>query len=536
MPDGSRQARRPPPVAAPAEAAVGGIVRDPIDVRDRAYEPTLAPLAPQRMPHPPSSSRRCATRRSLGPAAAAGRGGHLRRAGAGGDDRPRAASRAQVAEPYPVSARMIYQMRAAQGRRGAGDDGVSLRDVIKAFYNYGVCREGALALRGRTARRGQLSVERARDAKNLSLGAYYRLRPNLNTYHAALHETGAILVSAELHDGWRHDRVRAARRRDRPAAARPAARGARAARSTPSSSSATRRAGFLVLNSWGRDWGGWTPGRRPARAPVPGIALWRYDDWADTIMDGWVLRLGVGAAEAFEYSIGDQGLGFGAEAPVRSTPVHAILGNFLHLDDGDFVRLGRLSSPPGARWRRRGGCSRRTPRSAKPYRGVLLTFAGGLTGLQGRDRPRRALEAAGARRALVSLHRALVRRLRRAGPRRCSRASSREAEKRAGGPGPRLDRVVEERAHGDRPGALARHRPRRRPGGARRRAAARPRPRRRGARGGAGRASGSGSSRNPRGPSRWRRCSRAMQTEAFAAEAAPFFEMLRVASTWSRRR
>ena len=94
-----------------------------------------------------------------------------------------------------------------------------------------------------------------------------------------------------------------------------------------------------------------------------------------------VLRLGVGAAEAFEFSIGDQGLGFGAEAPVRSTPVHAILGNFLHLDDGDFVASGAFVS------------TRRTleetqrlleedAAKTRPYKGVLLTFAGGLTGLR----------------------------------------------------------------------------------------------------------------------------------------------------------
>ena len=68
MPDGSRQ-------AAAGEAAVGGIVRDPIDVRDRAYEPTLAPLAPQLLPDPlvldalrdaaaPGGCRGCRARRA----------------------------------------------------------------------------------------------------------------------------------------------------------------------------------------------------------------------------------------------------------------------------------------------------------------------------------------------------------------------------------------------------------------------------------------------------------------------------------------
>ena len=44
----------------------------------------------------------------------------------------------------------------------------------------------------------------------MTLDVYSRLRPDLNAYHAALHEAGALLVSAELHDGWLPERVRAA--------------------------------------------------------------------------------------------------------------------------------------------------------------------------------------------------------------------------------------------------------------------------------------------------------------------------------------
>jgi hypothetical protein len=340
---------------------------------------------------------------------------------------------------------MIYE--CARLKRQAGDDeGVSLRDVIKGFYNYGVCRD-ALWPYVAGAEPGQLSIERARDAKNLSLGAYYRLRPNLNTYHAALHETGALLVSAELHDGWRHDRVRAAD--GEIVAPRPGqARGDLGLERHAFVVLGYTPEGFLVLNSWGADWGGWAP---PGEAPVPGLALWRYDDWADTIMDGWVLRLGVGAAEAFEFSIGDQGLGFGAEAPdsqtrVRSTPVHAILGNFLHLDDGDFVASGAFVST-----RRTLDETRRLLEEdaamPRPYRGVLLTFAGGLTGLRDATdhvaRWKRLVRDAGWYPFSVLWCVDYV-----------EQAQSildgvfADAGKRAGAPGPRLDRVIEELAHG----------------------------------------------------------------------------------------
>ena len=335
-------------------------------------------------------------------------------------------------------------MRPAQGATPAADDGVSLRDVIKGFYNYGVCRD-ALWPYVAGGEPGQLSIERARDAKNLSLGAYYRLRPNLNTYHAALHETGALLVSAELHDGWRHDRVRAAQRRDRR-------RPAPASRAAPS---ALERhafvilgytpAGFLVLNSWGRDWGGWTPA--PARAPVPGVALWRYDDWADTIMDGWVLRLGVGAAEAFEYldrrpgprlrRRGAGALDAGARHPRQLPPPRR----------RRLRRLRRLRlHPPHARGDpapARGG--RRA--AAKPYQGVLLTFAGGLTGLRDATdhvaRWKRPVRDAGWYPFTVLWCVDYVEQARAV-----LEGVFAEAGKRAGGPGPRLDRVVEELAHG----------------------------------------------------------------------------------------
>jgi hypothetical protein len=423
------------------EVAVGGIARDPIDVRDRAYEPTLAPLAPRHLP----PDALVAALRDAGspwglPRLQGDEGTCGGQALAGLIDLERI--RAEAAEPYRVSARMIYECA-----RLKAPDGVSLRDVIKAFYNYGVCRDGLWPyVPGGDP--GQLSIERARDAKNLSLGAYYRLRPNLNAYHAALHEAGALLVSAELHDGWRHADV--ARAGGEIVPPRPgASRGALGAERHAFLVIGYTPKGFIVLNSWGRDWGGWRPEAPPGAPlaePVPGLALWRYEDWADTIMDGWVLRLGVGAAEAFEYSIGDQGLGFGAEAPVRSTPVHAILGHFLHLDDGEFVRSGAYVST-GRTLEETRRLLAEDARSADPYRGVLLTFAGGLQGLRDAAehvaRWKRTVRDAGwypftllwcvdyvdqARGVLEGVFR--------------------EAATQAGGPGGRFDRIVEEQAHG----------------------------------------------------------------------------------------
>ena len=161
-------------------------------------------------------------------------------------------------------------------------------------------------------------------------------------------------------------------------------------------------------------------------------------------MDGWVLRLGVGASDAFEYSIGDQGLGFGADAPVRSTPIHAILGNFLHLDDGDFVTSGD-SSPPADPEETRAPPRRERPKPLPT--GVLADLRRRPRRPEGRGRARRPLEAAGARRGwhpftvlwcvdYVDRSRAVL------------EGVFAEAMTRAGNPGPQFDRAVEDSAHG----------------------------------------------------------------------------------------
>jgi hypothetical protein len=422
----------------PAPALVrGGILRDPVDLRDRAYEPTLARLAPEL----PPDARLVAMLRKRRKYWALPReqgdegtcGGHAL-AALIDLERLRSGNRRHTS----VSARMLYQ--TARLKYDPGEpEGVSLRDVIKAFYNYGVCSEKRWPYVAGEAPPSEIDIERAREARKVTLGAYYRLRPNLNTYHAALHEAGALLVSAELHDGWLPDHVARA--------------GGEIVPPKPGEHSPvlgtenhaflivgyTPR-GFLVLNSWGRDWGGWSPGR--SEPPIPGVALWRYGDWADRIIDGWVLRLGAGASDAFEYSIGDMGLGFGADTAARSTPIHAILGNFLHLDDGEFVTTGgHVSSPQTLRE------TARMLTEKTQVKGVLLTFAGGLVGLKGAAeqiaRWKRLVRDEGWHPFTVLWCVDYVERARAV-----LDGVFAEAMARAGNAGPQFDRAVEENAHG----------------------------------------------------------------------------------------
>ena len=47
-----------------------------------------------------------------------------------------------------------------------------------------------------------LTVKRAKAARANTIGAYYRLRPNIVDFHAALNEAGILYVSADVHAGW----------------------------------------------------------------------------------------------------------------------------------------------------------------------------------------------------------------------------------------------------------------------------------------------------------------------------------------------
>ena len=271
----------------------------------------------------------------------------------------------------PVSASMLYQL-ATEYELGLSPDGglLSLRSVIKAFYHYGVCADGLLKPPGMRTRRKTdksdwpfidkpaprpenpgdpqppmppelLTVDRAKAARRIPLGAYYRVQPRLNDYHAALNEAGAVLASANIHTGWMTDTVRANGGEIRYQLDQPL--GVHAFVIVGYNDE-----GFLVLNSWGSEWGGYRG--------YDGIGLWRYGDWADSIQDGGVVRLGVSTPGAFQYSIGEQGLSF-SDDPIQSTGLRPsrgstrcleLLGHFAHLDDGYHVTRGPYATSPAS--------------------------------------------------------------------------------------------------------------------------------------------------------------------------------------------
>ena len=350
---------------------------DPTDLRDRVYEPSLRPLA--------ADSRTALADRLT---QAGGPFYELRDQGDAGTcagqalanliDLHRIGGAGRTARPPRVSARMLYQMgvQQEQGTAPVTAEGVtSLRSVIKGFFHNGVCPE---SLWPDDPADRDLTVERACSATDTTLGAYYRVRSYLNDYHAALSEADCILVAAEIHEGWLEpvDGVIPIRGKSRGSHAFVVI--------------GYTEAGFLVLNSYGADWGGF--GIETHR--LEGVALWTYEDWSSRVLDAWVLRLGVPAPDAFTYSHSRRGIFFD-DGPIRAgtAPRHQLLGHFAHLDDGTHVAVGSYASS-------RDSVALTAARiAAKPQRPIHVSLPGSLLGIHAAFHAevdhRPALQAAG---------------------------------------------------------------------------------------------------------------------------------------------
>jgi len=351
------------------------VVKDAPDLRDQIYLPTLRPLPSELRPdqailqallrEPPEGWL---------PRAQGDEGTCTAQAIATLIDLQRLQTATSFLEIAPVSARMLYEM-AIQQNYERQSDGVSLRDGIKGFYHSGVCSEKLWRYNAHD-KNGRLTIRRAKDARKTSLGAYYRMRPSLNDYHAALNDVGPLLVSAGIHEGWSEELVRRHHGRIDPAYLQSSAHAFVIV--------GYDSTGFLVLNSWGRRWGRFMD--------CPGLAHWRYEDWADNVFDGWALRLGVSAPAAFSLTIGEQGI-FLSKKPTAtaSIPAYQVRGHLIHLDDGRTASRSRypyedrtiaqtcgylrlLSRP------RASDASSPQP-GRKRYRGIVLKLCGSLLGL-----------------------------------------------------------------------------------------------------------------------------------------------------------
>ncbi|QPJ62937.1 MAG: C1 family peptidase [Candidatus Nitronauta litoralis] len=223
-----------------------------------------------------------------------------------------------------VSVRMLYEM-AKRFDEWTGEDysGSSLRGAFRGWFNNGVCTEDSWSYKTRPPFDTTLTVDRAKEAMENPLGAYYRLRPNLTDYHSALTETGVVCASARVHQGWFNSLGR-----NKEILKSDSIQGGHAFVIVGYNND-----GFWVQNSWGKSWGD------------KGTALWTYEDWAKNIMDAWVFRLAVRTPHNF-----DRRSGFSSNDPAsielasKAPRRNEIAGHFLHVDDGKFHEKGRYSS------------------------------------------------------------------------------------------------------------------------------------------------------------------------------------------------
>lgn len=242
----------------------------------------------------------------------------------------------------PASGPMLHAMalEIEGSASAAGTDEIySLRSGLKGFYNTGVCTEdlwNATTKSGSRPHFDKATVAAMREARNVTLGSYFRVRSFINDYHSALFEAGALYVSAELHDGWHYPPDGIINRCDK----------------TEKFSGGHAfvivgydQDGFLVLNSWGRGWGGYA---FAGKEKLQGIALWTYEDWARSVLDAWVLRLAVPTPGAFLHTMEQQGASaFGADQPALGAPStrrQTVLGRYIHLEEGRHVSNGPYPS------------------------------------------------------------------------------------------------------------------------------------------------------------------------------------------------
>jgi len=237
--------------------------------------------------------------------------------------------------PQEVSARMLYEMAKRHDEwEGEGYEGSSLRGAIHGWKNMGVCSESDWPYRkpaGETDFSYGLTVERAKAAREITLGAYYRVRPEITHFHDALAAVGVIATSARVHSGW----------------GQPGENAKIDYRPTNEILGGHAFAivgyddkGFWVQNSWGDDWG------------RNGLALWTYEDWIDNVMDAWVFQIALPTPQIFGKFPLSSKLGVpGRDAAGQTTELlrptvtrDSIAGHFVHVDDGRFAKPDRYWS------------------------------------------------------------------------------------------------------------------------------------------------------------------------------------------------
>ncbi|KRE87268.1 peptidase C1 [Rhodanobacter sp. Soil772] len=274
--------RRGAAVAPPATATKLDASKDPADLRDRAYQPPPVSL-PDRYPTDEQIGEFLPAYTRAGLILDQGQEGACTGFGlACVVNYLRWRKGMMPAGLASISPRMLYNFaRRYDEYAGENYEGSSCRGALKGWYHHGVCMEADWPYRGEDSRPPKFGY--ATRASANTLGVYYRIDLKaISDLQAAIHEVGAIYVSANTHQGWQD--VPRVRRKLVGHDALPVI----AFDGKPSLDDGHAFAlvgfnteGFVVQNSWGKDWG------------CGGFAVLTYADWLANGMDAWVAAMGV---------------------------------------------------------------------------------------------------------------------------------------------------------------------------------------------------------------------------------------------------
>lgn len=188
-----------------------------------------------------------------------------------------------------TSPRQLYHL-AKLYDEWPGEDyaGSSCRGALKGWHKHGVCERSlwpyTVAPNGSVPDFEAPTDNWAEDAVTRPLGVYYRVeKDDITAMMAALYETNALYVSANVHKGW-----------DLPATGKPGPKVFQSTSQLPVIKWKSKvegghafaligytHEGFIVQNSWSTDWG------------FSGFAILTYEDWLANGTDAWTVALGV---------------------------------------------------------------------------------------------------------------------------------------------------------------------------------------------------------------------------------------------------
>jgi hypothetical protein len=255
---------------------------DRIDLRDRVYQPRLVNLPPE-SPSPkllqrwvPAYKKLVLDQGKAGSCTGFGLAGVINHLIFRETKLNKRKFAFQISSPG-----MLYRLARIYDE-WPGDDyeGSSCRGAMKGWHKHGVCSWKSWPYSDKKPNANPTAKNWEDEALQIPLGAYYRVDKNaINDMQSAIHEVGAIYVSAEMHQGW-------AELYDNQAGH---TKGIPKISFSPDAKKAGHHAfaivgytpeGFIVQNSWGASWG------------LNGFAILTHADWLKNGADAWVAVMG----------------------------------------------------------------------------------------------------------------------------------------------------------------------------------------------------------------------------------------------------